>query len=57
MESKALVWFQELKASKCVANWEEFGRAMQIRFGKGSYDDPMETLSKLKQVDLLQKPI
>jgi hypothetical protein len=57
MESKALVWFQELKASKCVANWEEFGRAMQIRFGKGSYDDPMETLSKLRQVGLLQKPI
>lgn len=27
---------------------------MQIRFGKGSYDDPMETLSKLKQVGLLE---
>ncbi len=44
-----MVWFQELKASKCVSNWEEFVRAIQIRFGRGAYDDPMETLSKLKQ--------
>jgi hypothetical protein len=54
MEGKALVWFQELRATKCVSNWEEFVRAVQIRFGKGSYDDPMETLTKLKQVGLLE---
>jgi hypothetical protein len=48
MEGRAMVWFQELKASKCVSNWEEFVRAIQIRFDKGAYDDPMETLSKLK---------
>jgi len=54
MEGKALMWFKELKANKCVSNWEEFVRAMHIRFGKGSYDDPMETLTKLKQVGLLE---
>jgi hypothetical protein len=27
---------------------------MQTRFGKGSYDDSMETLSKLKQVGSLE---
>jgi len=24
MEGRAMVWFQELKASKCVGNWEQF---------------------------------
>jgi hypothetical protein len=28
---------------------------IQVRFGKGSYDDPMETLSKLKQVGSLDE--
>jgi len=32
MEGRALVWFQELKASKYVGDWEEFVRAIQIRF-------------------------
>jgi len=52
MEGKALVWFQELKAEKSVSTWEEFVRVTPIRFGKGSYDDPMETLTKLRQVGL-----
>jgi hypothetical protein len=55
MEGKALVWFQELKANKCLSTWEEFVRSMNIRFGKGSYDDPIETLTKLKQVGLLEE--
>jgi hypothetical protein len=54
MEGRAMVWFQELKASKTVSNWEEFVRAIQIRFCRGAYDDPMETLSKLKQEGLLE---
>jgi hypothetical protein len=49
MDSKALVWFQELKASNTVSSWLDFVEAIQIRFGQGSYDDPMETLSNLKQ--------
>jgi hypothetical protein len=53
MEGKALVWFQELKAKKkSDSTWEEFVRATQVRFGKESYDNPMETLTKLKQVGL-----
>jgi hypothetical protein len=54
MKGKAFVWFQELKTNKCMSNWEEFVRAMQIRFGKGSYDDPVETQTKLNQVGLLE---
>jgi hypothetical protein len=29
--------------------------AIQVRFGKGSYDDPMKNLSKLKQTELLEE--
>jgi hypothetical protein len=54
MDGKALVWFQELKASNEVSSWTDFTRAIQIRFGRGPYDDPMETLSKLKQEGLLE---
>lgn len=49
-----MVWFQELKVSQTISSWEEFVRAVQIRFGPGAYDDPMETLSKLKQEGSLE---
>jgi hypothetical protein len=42
MEGKTLIWFQELKASGGLSTWGEFLRSLKIRFGKGSYDDPME---------------
>jgi hypothetical protein len=54
MDGKALVWFQELKASNAISSWTDFTRAIQIRFGRGPYDDPMETLSKLCQVGSLE---
>lgn len=54
MEGRALVWFQELKASGSIGTWEEFARAIQIRSGQGAYDNPMETLSKLKQEGSLE---
>ena len=48
MEGKALSWFQVLRSSNNLSSWSEFLIAIQVRFGRGSYDDPMETLSKLK---------
>jgi hypothetical protein len=54
MDGEALVWFQELKASKSVATWADFVSAFQNRFGWGSYNDPMENLSNLKQEGLLE---
>jgi hypothetical protein len=54
MEGKALSWFQELKSSGSLSSWDEFLRAMKIRFGNGSYDDPMENLTNLKQVGSLE---
>jgi hypothetical protein len=55
MEGKALSWFQELKTSgSSLSSWDEFLWAMKIQFGKGSYDDPMENLTILKQVGSLE---
>lgn len=48
MDGKALVWSRELRANNSVTTRAEFVRSMQTCFGKGSYDNPMETLSKLK---------
>jgi hypothetical protein len=49
MEGKVLVWFQVLKNDRALTNWAEFLTTLQTRFEKGSYDDPMEALVKLKQ--------
>jgi hypothetical protein len=55
MEGKALIWFQELRSTNKLNSWIEFLKAIRIRFGKGSYDDPMETLSKLHQIGELEE--
>ncbi len=44
MEGKALIWFQELRSTNNLNSWIEFTKAIRVRFGKGSYDDPMETV-------------
>jgi hypothetical protein len=54
MDGRALIWFRELRSSNSIHGWGDFVRALQIRFGRGSYDDPMETLSKLKQDGALE---
>jgi hypothetical protein len=53
MEGKALSWFRALCSSNHLSTWSEFLIALQVRFGRGSYDDPMETLLKLKQTGSL----
>ena len=32
-------------------SWEAFVKALHARFGTTAYDDPMETLTRLRQVD------
>uniref|UniRef100_A0A2N9GA58 Retrotransposon gag domain-containing protein n=1 Tax=Fagus sylvatica TaxID=28930 RepID=A0A2N9GA58_FAGSY len=46
-DEEALVWFQDCEHE--LHGWNDFVRAIQIRFGPASYDDPMELLTKLKQ--------
>jgi hypothetical protein len=47
LDEEALVWFQDCEHE--LHGWNDFVRAIQIRFGPASYDDPMELLTKLKQ--------
>jgi hypothetical protein len=47
LDEEALVWFQDCEHE--LHGWHDFVRAIQIRFGSASYDDPMELLTKLKQ--------
>ncbi|KAG2696289.1 hypothetical protein I3760_07G052400 [Carya illinoinensis] len=49
MEGKALVWFQDLEESGTLNTWEAFVKALLMRFGPTTYDDPMEQLAKLSQ--------
>ena len=55
MEGKALSWFQALRNTHNLSSWNEVLVAIQVGFGKGLYDDPMETLSKLKQIGSLEE--
>ncbi|XP_062158729.1 uncharacterized protein LOC133866207 [Alnus glutinosa] len=55
MEGRALVWFQELRSGNGLTTWNEFLKALQARFGTGSYDDQMETLVKLKQTGSVEE--
>jgi hypothetical protein len=55
MEGKALSWFTALRNTNNLSSWDEFLVAIQVRFGKHSYDDPMETLLKLKQTGSLEE--
>ena len=49
MKGKALSWFTVVRNTNDLSRWDEILVAIQVRFGKSSYDDPMETLSQLKQ--------
>ena len=50
MEEKALIWFQEAEEVGQFTSWEAFVRALHIRFRATTYDNPMETLTRLRQV-------
>ncbi|XP_042952297.1 uncharacterized protein LOC122289392 [Carya illinoinensis] len=50
MVRKALIWFQRLDESGLLGEWEEFVNALLIWFGPCSLDDPMEQLTRLRQV-------
>ena len=49
MEGDALVWFQDSNENGVLATWEGFVDALLTRFGSTTYEDPMESLTRLKQ--------
>ncbi|XP_041026999.1 uncharacterized protein LOC121267215 [Juglans microcarpa x Juglans regia] len=51
MEEEALVWFQDASEAGTFHSWEEFTKVVQVRFGSSAYDDPMEALTCLKQIN------
>lgn len=50
MEREALIWFQDSEEAGVLTNWESLVRALHIRFGFIAYDDPKETLTRLRQI-------
>lgn len=49
MDGEALIWFQDNEETGVFSNWESLVQNLHVRFGSNSYDDPMETLTRLRQ--------
>lgn len=49
LQGPALIWFKWLHANHLLTTWDEFLRALEIRFGPSSYDNHEAALYKLKQ--------
>ena len=48
IEGEALIWFQESEETRVFCDWESLVQALHVRFGLTAYDDPMETLTRLR---------
>jgi hypothetical protein len=53
LDDDALIWFKSCEHD--LGCWDNFARAIQLRFGPPSYDDPMELLIKLKHVNSIEE--
>ena len=49
MDNNALIWFQDCEATGVFVTWENFVKALLLRFGSSTYEDPMEALTRLCQ--------
>ena len=49
MEGEALIWFQESEETRVFCDWKLLVQDLNVRFGSTAYDDPMETLKRLRQ--------
>jgi hypothetical protein len=54
MEVNAITWYQELEETGILTSWEAFVKALQIRFGTSSYNDPMKALISIKQTSTVE---
>jgi hypothetical protein len=55
MEGKALVWYLDMDMSSFIPNWNVLTQALRDRFSPYTYDDPMESLSRLKQISSIEE--
>jgi hypothetical protein len=53
MEGDALIWFQDGEDCGMFPCWDAFAKELQIRFGPSAYDDPMESMMRLKQTSIV----
>jgi hypothetical protein len=53
LDDNILIWFQSCKHD--LGCWDNFARAIQLRFRPPNYDDPMELLIKLKHVNSIEE--
>ena len=49
MEADTLIWLQDAENSGLFSDREAFVKVVHVRFGATSYDDPTESLTRLKQ--------
>ncbi|RVW85308.1 hypothetical protein CK203_045592 [Vitis vinifera] len=49
LEGIALQWHRWLTKFRGPLTWDEFTKAVQLRFGPTDYEDPSEALTRLKQ--------
>lgn len=54
MEWKAMIWYQDLKNSGIVVDWNSFVNALITRFGPSIDDDSMEILTRLRQISSVE---
>ena len=48
MEAETLIWFQEGEETGVFHDWDSLIQALHVRFGTTTYDDPMETLTRMR---------
>ena len=49
LEGEALIWFQDAEGSGQVNTWDLFYKTCMTRFEPTAYDDPMESMTRLRQ--------
>lgn len=55
LEGKALQWFRWSEHSGVIDGWEDFVKALNIRFEPSGFDDPTSRLTKLWQTTCVQE--
>lgn len=49
MAGDALAWYQWMHHSGLLTTWEEFTKALELRFGSSSFENHQQALFKLQQ--------
>ena len=53
LEGEALIWFQDTEGTGQVNTWDLFYKSCVTRFGPTAYDDPMESMTRLRQTSTI----